>query len=185
MTICDQFQRWLDAGMPERGSAAAGAHAQACASCATSLAAARELEQLLAGAVAAPPQFSERVMGRIEALERARTGEPQLAGSPLDWWVRAAAQPAAALAFVLAGLVTWKPSAFLAGGMAVVGSAGGWLSHAIQAGAGARPIAILSAPFEGLGPLARDQVMLGLALALAPAAAWMSWRMWRWFEARV
>lgn len=121
MTDCERFERWLDEGMPESTPAGSGrmavvpaeavAHAAACARCGTALAAARELDTALARACAAAPAgFAERVMERVARAREARLAV--LAESDaMPWWVRAAAEPAAAIALALAALVLWQRAA--------------------------------------------------------------------------
>jgi hypothetical protein len=108
---CDQFDRWLDEGMPARHSAAARAHAAECARCSAAMRAAEALEVMLAAAPPpAPAAMATKVMERVESVERARE---RLAASERAWgagrlrtwggWASALAQePAAVVAIALA-----------------------------------------------------------------------------------
>jgi hypothetical protein len=105
---CSDFERWLDEGMTEAQAGAAALHERDCARCATALAAARKLELLLGAApAAAPAGFASRIMARIDrvAVARAPASRPEPA---LPWWVEWAAEPAGALALVLAALLIWR-----------------------------------------------------------------------------
>ena len=138
----------------------------------------------------APAHFTERVMARVAAMRpeaRTRGAEASvrsgsdlaalggLATPALDWWVRAAADPAAALALVLAALLLWRAEALVP--VARVGS--DWLTAAWRAA---------SPPTFALSPGAIERwmphgvVALALALALMPALAWGSWRLYLWAE---
>jgi hypothetical protein len=178
---CDRFERWLDEGRPETGAAEARAHAEGCAGCAKLLAADVALAAAFdagggepAGAAGAPAGFADEVMRRVaatrsaaDAVARARGGRPArgAAWSPdaleLPWWWRAAAHPAVALACVVAGLT-------LGWGDQMMNVANGSLA-ALSAWA-------LGAPSAAAG---HSAVLLGYALALAPALAWGSWWLWR------
>jgi hypothetical protein len=105
---CGYFERWLDDGMPQTASAEAGAHAASCARCAAALADARALDAALARyAATVPAGFTERVMERVAHARAART-PAWIEPDALPWWVRAAAEPAAALSLALAALVLWN-----------------------------------------------------------------------------
>jgi hypothetical protein len=111
MMRCDQFDRWLDEGMPARHSAVARAHAAGCARCSSAMGAAEALEAMLAAAPPpAPAAMAMRVMERVESVERARerlaaSERERGAGRLGTWagWVSALAQePAAVVAIALA-----------------------------------------------------------------------------------
>ena len=194
---CELLQGWLNDGMPEHAGTVAAAHAASCARCAAALAAAREIDSWLeTAAVAAPDDLTRRVLARIEAVEALRDASsgaaalaPETLGAPMVWWVRAAGDPAAALAFTVAGLVIWKGEVITAVAMALAAQATGWVAAAIERAA---PAAHLLASRSGslahlpvAETLSRPDVMLGVAFPLAPALAWVSWRLWRWAEDRV
>ena len=102
---CERFAAWLDAGMPPDGAAAALEHAAGCTECTLHVAAASELEMLLGNEPpAAPAAFTAAVMARVTAT---RPPTSLLPTSPLPWWVRAAADPASALALVASALLLW------------------------------------------------------------------------------
>ena len=189
---CERLERWLDDGMPPTGEAQAQAHAASCAPCAAALAAARELDARLEAALtAAPAGLTSRIMERISAIEDMRESDSraaalrELTGGPIPWWARAAADPAAALAFALAALVLWKRDAILAPALALVARAGGLGD--VLAGGLASPA--LRGPSASIARLltdmaSRPEIALGIVLGLAPAAGWLAWRLWRWGEAR-
>jgi len=184
---CETFARWLDAGRPAAGEPAARGHAEGCARCAASLRAALEVEGLLAAGLApAPAGFAARVMERVEAARRAGgalapSGYPPHAGAVgpqvFDWWVRAAADPAAALALGLAALVAWRGVAMVA--FAARGLE--WLS--------AQPLFATAAAAGGT--LARAAGSLSLTapgpigLVVLMALPWASWLLFRWSESLV
>lgn len=104
---CESFERWLDAGMPARAAAEARAHAALCAQCAASESAAADLEVLLASELPeAPPGFTSVVMERVAATQ-SEAARWRAFANPLPLWLRAAAQPACALALVLSALFLW------------------------------------------------------------------------------
>ena len=140
-----------------------------------------ELDALLSAPPAAPAGLADHVMARIE---RARGAPAQAFGivtaEPLPWWVRVAAEPAAALALMLAGLLLWQrdlASTLSAGALA---GASRWL-----AGAASGVEVSLAAARLPVFPhvWTEPAVMLGLAVALAPALAWAGLGLYRWSEA--
>src|SRR5262249_31212062 len=145
-----------------------------CARCAAELEAQREIEALLATPhVPAPAGFTDRVMERVAGIDARVRALPALAPG-LPWWVRAAADPAAVLAFALAALVAWKGTMLLA----LLETLGARWGAAATGGIQSLVARVPVAPLAGLGA----PVVLGLELALAPAVAWASWRLWKWFE---
>lgn len=166
---CEAFERWLDDGRLETSEAAMHAHAATCAPCGTALAAMLELEHALESAsTPAPLHFTDRVMNRVSeqrACAADRSVEPALA-----WWVRAAADPAAALALVVAALLLWRGEALWREGLALAASA------AHLATAAARVTPALPAPLQA------PYVSLAFALALAPLAMWGALRLYAWGE---
>lgn len=164
---CEAFQRWLDGGRPGTGEAPARLHAAACARCAAALRIAVEIDaELERFAVRAPATFTARVMARVEAADEARAAAQPLA-SPFDWWVRAAAEPATALALLVAGLMLWW----------------GDTMRGVAVAAALR----LAAVAAGLGawlpsPLDRPGVPLALTLAALPFLLWASWRLYLFAE---
>lgn len=191
---CSEFARWLDDGLPEGTAAiAARAHAAACARCAAALAAARELDRLLdAPVTSAPAGLTGSVMTRIAAIESMRAAHPRETPMPGSfafettqaWWVRAAAQPAAALAFTLAALVLWQRDALSLHGGALIANASGWIAQALDARVFTSLIS-LPATHAASDALAKPEVMLGVAFAIAPVLAWVSASLWHWAERRV
>jgi anti-sigma factor RsiW len=103
---CADFEHWLDGGQPETERAAAEAHARDCRACAAALAAASEIEALLAGqSIEAPPSFTDEIMRRVAAEPPRRA---DLAGSlaepALPWWIQSLAQPETVLAAALGAI---------------------------------------------------------------------------------
>ena len=187
--LCADYERWLDDGMPEGGlSRTARAHAATCARCASSLAAAHEIDRFLAApATRAPERLTDSVMARVLAIESVRAEQAREAVVPGSfvfsreqaWWVRAAAQPAAALAFTLAALVLWQRDTLNIHANAMVANASGMLTRAFTNGLGIASVPGLPEAF------AKPEVMLGFAIAIAPVLAWTSASLWSWAERRV
>jgi hypothetical protein len=104
---CASFGAWLDGGMDTALAAAANAHAAGCARCAAAL----ELEALLAAppVVRAGAAFTEGVLFRVRDAERAHAAARfVLADTEQPWWLRAPAEPSAALALAAAALLAWR-----------------------------------------------------------------------------
>ena len=166
---CEELDRWLDDGRPEENRGRGEAHAGVCARCHGALAAAVAVERALVLpelASRAPADFTDGVMRRISVAGRrdARPAAPSLVGSLL-------ADPAAATACVLAIMVIWWREPLWA--LAVTISA--------------RAVALVSAPFELVRPVAFDALtspaaFTGLAVAVLPLVAWGSWSLLRWAE---
>jgi hypothetical protein len=135
-----------------------------------------EIERaLMAPPPAAPAAFTDRVMARIAQERRAQVfvhADGWYRPPALSWWIRAAADPAIALALVLAALVLWRAQTLGALVQALVA----WLASSISA---------VAAPL-GLAALAHAMphgvAALAVTLALLPAVAWGSWRLCLWFE---
>jgi hypothetical protein len=121
--------------------------------------------------VRAPAGFADHVMRQIAA-----TRAVQLAPVPrplLPWWIQAAAQPAAALALVLAALLLWRGNVLLGAGRAVLG----WLSAALT------PAAATMGGWASLpASFANPAVQIGLSFALLPLVAVASLQLYRWSE---
>jgi hypothetical protein len=100
---CAAVDRWLDAGRPGEGRTKALTHAGACARCARSLAAARELDRVLAQRFAtAPDGFTDHVMARLPARPPVRRAASPLDLDPvLPWWVRIVQEPLTVASFLL------------------------------------------------------------------------------------
>ena len=104
---CGQFDTWLDSGRDASLARSANAHAAGCARCAGVL----ELEALLAEppSVRADTSFTEGVLFRVRDAERARAAARLvLADTEPAWWLRAPAEPSAALALIAAALLAWR-----------------------------------------------------------------------------
>ena len=163
---CDRFERWLDEGRPAGEAEAARAHAAGCPRCAAALEAAEEIEfELMRFARPAPAEFTARVMARVSDAEAAGLATQPLV-APLDWWVRTAAEPATALALVLAGLL-------LGWGDALRGLAAPAM---LRLASMLAQVPRVELPRPAL--LANPDVPLALALAAAPFLLWGSWRLY-------
>ena len=171
---CGRFARWLDDGMPRAEADEAGAHASSCERCAASLAAARRLDAALAAASArAPAEFTERVMERVARARSARV-LGVVEADALPWWVRAAAEPAAALSLALAALVLWQrvPLAHYAG-LALRALADPTVTASMDR-------ILLPRLTLDLGVFANPFVVSGLALAAMPLAWWAGLAVYHW-----
>lgn len=172
---CDEFGRWLDQGFPAVAGTARD-HASLCVHCARALAATESLERMLAAPPArTAPDFTDAVMARIAApVEPAAApfALPALPAFSMPWWLRAAAEPAAALALLLSGVVVWLGER--AFGVAdVVATAAGGATIAVGAGIATSPV----------GPLLSESpVRFGLLLALALVLALLAGPITRWTE---
>ncbi len=170
---CERFDRWLDDGRPAADDAAAR-HARGCDRCAAALGAALELEASLASTAAAPAGFTDRVMARVARTPQAAPAalRPRHAVAPLvapamPWWVRAATQPPALMAVVLAALLAgWS----------------GALFDAARAGASLLAGALARDAFAGGGFVLFDDPRLAtaVAVALAPSLVWTSVQLYAW-----
>ena len=104
---CAQFDAWLDGGLDASLATEARAHAAGCTRCAGTL----ELESLLAGTPVerAGAAFTESVLLRVRDAGRARVAvRLALPDTEAQWWLRAPAEPSAALALVAAALLAWR-----------------------------------------------------------------------------
>ena len=166
---CESFERWLDEDMPAATAAAARGHAADCEPCTASLRAALEIEALLATATrSAPAGFTDRAMARVAAADAAQRHAPIALPAPMAWWVRAASQPASALAATLAALMLWQRQALHAFALA-----------ATDRLASFQP----SGPSLDLGPaFQRPDVVLGLALVVVPALVWAVAALFGWSD---
>jgi hypothetical protein len=170
---CDQFDHWLDDGMPGPDAASAREHAETCARCAAALRAASEVDALLRAAPhPAPDGFAKRVMDRVAIVSEARARIETPSPSPFAWWVQAAAQPATALAAGLAALTLWQGQALESTAMSMSVGLGQAMS---RLGA----LAPTAAP-----PFHQPLVQQGLAAAALPLAALASWALYHWLERR-
>ena len=166
---CRAFDTWLDEGMPE-ADGAARAHAAGCARCARALDAARALGRALADELhAAPRGFTEAVMARIAIRAPGLTMPP----TSLAWWLRAPAHPAAALALMLAAVVT-------AGRGAIADWALGLRVATAEAVARGLPSALTGA--LALPGFEEPVVRFGIALGLVPLVLLASLVLYRWSE---
>jgi len=133
-----------------------------------------EIERALSWPPRAPASFADRVMARVADARREEnaTLAVRWSGAPaLEWWVRAAADPASVLALSLAALLLWRADV---------------LSSALQAALGGLMSALrvpAPAPLVALGRAAsQGETTLALGLALLPAVIWGSWRLCQWLE---
>lgn len=173
---CSGFERWLDEGMPEAGAPPARGHTAQCDACARRLAAAVEMDALLAEPTEAPAEFTDRLMARVEATPRPapRVSLPALIPDALPWWVRAAADPATALSFILAGLVLWKMPAIVEGGTRTLARLPDLMRAVVPA------IIPPAGPAASTGGAPVDAVAtLALAMGFAPLLGWMGLLLYR------
>jgi hypothetical protein len=173
---CRTFDRWLDEGRSPSAEAPMLAHARTCARCTAALAAALEVEALLVEplATSAPAGFTAGVMRRLAAAPRARAAIVLPEAAPLEWWLRAPADPPAAMALVLAGLLWWLRAplwAMAAAGAAQVNGA----VHALTEVSGIAHAAQLAS-----GPLSGSTGAAALIVGLAPAMLLASWWLFGW-----
>lgn len=172
---CERFDRWLDEGRPEP-SALFASHAATCARCAAAWRAAEALERALEAApTAAPSGFAARVMARVHDTPRAVVVSAPLPPA-LPWWVRAAAEPAAAGAFAIAALIAWQPGALTAAALAVAARAAQWNLVA--------PHVLERLRFGNAFTLADASPMAAwaAALSLGALAAWGAWEWVAWSQ---
>jgi len=168
---CEEFDRWLDEGMPSRHSVAASAHAEGCARCTAALAAAHAVEAALREPPPlAPAAMADFVMERVERTERARLRHRETERArPWSRWLGAfAEEPAAAVALALAPVflivvVAW-PETARAVALLVHEAMAAWIAT-VASGA-----ATSASGLSGLAPQTRsmiDFVLLPALLMLA------------------
>jgi len=181
---CLEFERLLDEGAPDRLPAEALAHAHGCAACARSLARSRVLEAALAAGFShehpAPPGFADRVMVRVQRGEAHGVRWLTLPDT-MPWWTRAAAEPSAVLALVVAALLLWRGDRWLEAARAAWPALAGAPEriHGWAVASGFGPVMdALAHPFAA-GTGAPWPVQLGLVLGLAPLVVLGGWMMWR------
>ena len=173
---CAAFEAWLDEGMPAAKRGAAEAHASVCERCAAAWKAARAIESMLVGPLPpAPHGFTPTVMARVREDLASRMTRPPFAGLP--WWVRVAAEPAAALGLIAGALVAWRPETLWALALAASDEVGRqWRDIA-------SPLASL---IQGASPMVAGgdvlAVQIGLVLGLLPLALTTAWWLHGWVE---
>jgi hypothetical protein len=169
---CNEFERWLDEGMPgsETSRGAAERHAASCRGCAEAAGAARTLEALLvAHAAAAPSGFAARVMERVVLGMRTGHRTARIPAAPaMPWWIRAMSDPAAAVTFTLGIL-----GLMIAGRPHEVAAA---LSPLLRA-ASVLLVSPLKEPAAGLASL---PIQAGIALGVLPIVVLASFPLYRW-----
>lgn len=103
---CSAFEHWLDIGQPRDDGPRAFSHAERCARCRASLAAARELDDALSRRFAtAPDAFTDRVMARLPARERVTPAIDPLVEEPVfPLWVRVVQEPLTLISFLVGAL---------------------------------------------------------------------------------
>ena len=105
---CTSVERWLNEGMPEVTEAPneTEIHLRSCARCSAAVEAARFLESWLATPPEHPPSgFVDRVFRQVRKEQRDQPVARLLQVRPIPWWIRVAANPAAAVAVTLAAVV--------------------------------------------------------------------------------
>jgi len=177
---CAEFERWLDDGRPREDEGMAVAHAAECAPCRVSLAAARALEEALAlsPATTAPAGFTDAVMRRMRAAEsEGVAGDSSVGGERIvAWWARLAAEPAVVIPSTIAALMAWRWSTVWALAAGLSPRLAAW---AALAGRGWAAWAGMVETSDVLRATTEPAVVLGLSLAAAPLALWVSWRLAR------
>jgi hypothetical protein len=172
---CAQFDTWLDGGRDASLAASANAHADGCARCAGAL----ELEALLAEppSVAAGPAFTEGVLFRVRDAERARAAARLvLSDDEPAWWLRAPAEPGAALALTVAALLAWRGDGLWSLAMALSRSA---RAHDWTRGPGSGVLDTIGNAFSGLvsGTFASgttaSAVLLTVLVGVLAVASWV------------
>src|SRR5512141_403509 len=106
--LTDELAQGLVEGMlPDDVRAGCGEHAAACPECRALVASYRALSDALADldAPVPPPDFTDAVMARIEAVDEARAWDRRLALG-----IVAAAGTIAAVLFAMAGASAWAPA---------------------------------------------------------------------------
>jgi len=141
----------------------------------------RDLDDLFAAARArtqAPLGFADRVLARVALEPRVAPAFVPAVAPESMWafWLRAAAHPAVALAFALAGVVVAWPGAVMGGGAALALGAGALVTQGW--------FAFLRAAYAAL-PALHDPHLAGVLLTLAAApmawvAAWSARLAERW-----
>jgi hypothetical protein len=162
----------------------ARAHAASCPSCARALAAATELEAILGTPVLrAPAGFTDRVLARVRAAGADPAQAPGVRAmrvvpaNALAWWVRAAAEPAAAFALGLAALVMWQGKSLWLLGTTGAVRAAEWIVRG-AAWSGATPDLSVALP----AAFGEPTIQLGLLMGVAPLALLAGRALMRWAE---
>lgn len=179
---CSEFERWLDGGRPAARAGRFHAHADKCPRCATAMRSADELVKALVRPTRAmaPEGFTASVMARVREAQASRVSVATVPMLPtLAWWVRAAADPLAVLAFALAAiLVYWRAALWQLAGEAATRLAA--FDRVTLDLPGATSLSF-TLP-RSLQVFADPMVMLGLGLAVLPAALWAGAWLYRWAE---
>jgi hypothetical protein len=161
---CAQFDAWLDEGRDAAQATAAAAHAATCPRCA----AAFELESLLGAppAVEAGAAFTENVLYRVRDAERAHAAARLVRVEPdAAWWLRAPAEPSAALALVVAALLAWRGDGVWAFALRLAA----WTRGQDPAHGPGAAVAAFSGHF--IGALPANPLALGTLLVLVAAGS--------------
>ena len=186
---CLAFERLLDGGELAALPAEAAEHVAACARCARSLARARALESALErhfAATLAPHEpgpsgaFTDRVHARVVEAEARGTRWLALPDA-MPWWVRAAAEPAVAMAGVVAALLLWKGDALLTASRAWIPAtlAASQQANELLRGVGLERFAAAFAHALLPDPTAPWTVVTATLLAVAPLLALAGLAAWR------
>jgi anti-sigma factor RsiW len=155
-------QRLVDGALPQDEALAAEAHVAGCPACAAEVETYRLLSSALDGleVPALPADFTEGVLARIDAQERALARERRHALAIL-----AGVVAATAAAFVVAGAAAWAPT--LSSAADLLGTA----ARAFQLGSGFVPKLLSTLRFQIIFAAAALALPLLLALVrLIPAA---------------
>ena len=157
---CRAFEGWLDAGRPDSARSEAATHATACPACAAAAEAADRLDHALGGRLGvAGPDFTRRVLARLDAApldERAAAIDAELL---LPWWTQILREPAALLGLGLGVLCAATTASGWSPAQAVGGAAQLWTTAWIAA--------------ERMPTL----LLAGMGLPLLAATAWGVFRL--------
>lgn len=156
---CREFQQWLDLGKPAVAAGTAQSHGDHCARCRREMAGSTALEAALVEvSVPTSAAFTTSVMDRVVRTPQVRVS-PDLVRAPdsLPWWVQAAAQPAAVLAFAILSLLLWQGDTLIV----TAGTVGAWLGAQVASagsligsmGAAGQRIYVMVGLFLGFSPL--------------------------------
>jgi hypothetical protein len=193
---CEEFERWLDEGMPGEGTRDASEHAESCDACARAWAAAREVERFFAMPPApAPAGLAAAAMARVERVRRMRPAAARADAPALPWWIGAAGDRRCVLALLVAAVAALWLERVLPAVRALLAAltasaqhgaaaeAAGAVAAAARslAAAGAEVAATMPVASSGAGATASPAILAGLL----PAVILASFAIYRWAQSRM